>query len=121
MSASRGNYIGLKEAPEEQFGKTMRIPDSLLTQWYALVMEARAAEPATRCEAKLELARFIVRALARGGGGARRPRSTSRAWSVRVGAGRGAGGARCRRTIRCTCRRCSSSTSGSARRARRAG
>src|SRR5437016_13732206 len=29
MSASRGNYIGLKEAPEEQFGKAMRIPDSL--------------------------------------------------------------------------------------------
>ena len=31
MSASRGNYIGLKEAPEEQFGKAMRIPDGLLT------------------------------------------------------------------------------------------
>ena len=28
MSASRGNYIGLKEAPEEQFGKAMRIPAS---------------------------------------------------------------------------------------------
>ena len=39
MSASRGNYIGLKEAPEEQFGKAMRIPDSLLPQWYRLVME----------------------------------------------------------------------------------
>ena len=32
MSASRGNYIGLKEPPEEQFGKAMRIPDSLLPQ-----------------------------------------------------------------------------------------
>ena len=40
MSASRGNYIGLREAPEEQFGKTMRIPDSLLEQWYTLVLEA---------------------------------------------------------------------------------
>ena len=39
MSASRGNYMGLKEAPEEQFGKAMRIPDSLLEQWYRLVME----------------------------------------------------------------------------------
>ena len=29
MSASRGNYIGLKEAPEDQFGKAMRIPDGL--------------------------------------------------------------------------------------------
>src|SRR5881396_2474561 len=59
MSASRGNYIGLKEPPEEQFGKTMRIPDSLLPQWYGLVMEAEppAGDP---MEAKLELARFIV-------------------------------------------------------------
>src|SRR5437764_13324183 len=39
MSASRRNYIGLKEAPAEQFGKTMRISDSLLPQWYRLVME----------------------------------------------------------------------------------
>jgi tyrosyl-tRNA synthetase len=59
MSASRGNYIGLREAPEEQFGKTMRIPDSLLEQWYRLVMEAEppAGDP---LQAKLELARFIV-------------------------------------------------------------
>jgi tyrosyl-tRNA synthetase len=60
MSASRGNYIGLKEAPEEQFGKTMRIPDSLLAQWYRLVME-REDVPADPLEAKLELARFVVR------------------------------------------------------------
>jgi tyrosyl-tRNA synthetase len=59
MSASRGNYIGLSEAPAEQFGKTMRIPDSLLPQWYALVMEADppSGDP---LEAKLALARFIV-------------------------------------------------------------
>jgi tyrosyl-tRNA synthetase len=60
MSASRGNYIGLKEAPEEQFGKTMRIPDSLLPQWYRLVM-GREDVPDDPFEAKLELARFIVR------------------------------------------------------------
>ena len=60
MSASRGNYIGLKEAPEEQFGKTMRIPDSLLKQWYRLVMEAPPPE-GDPFQAKLELARFIVR------------------------------------------------------------
>jgi tyrosyl-tRNA synthetase len=61
MSASRGNYIGLAEAPEEQFGKAMRIPDELLPQWYRLVMEADvdplAGDP---LEAKLALARFIV-------------------------------------------------------------
>jgi tyrosyl-tRNA synthetase len=59
MSASRGNYIGLKEAPEQQFGKAMRIPDSLLEQWYRLVMQ-RDDVPADPFQAKLELARFIV-------------------------------------------------------------
>ena len=39
MSQSKGNYIGLAEAPEEQFGKAMRIPDALLGQWYRLVMD----------------------------------------------------------------------------------
>jgi tyrosyl-tRNA synthetase len=62
MSQSKGNYIGLAEAPEEQFGKTMRIPDSVLPQWYRLVMESTddplAGDPLA---AKLELARFIVR------------------------------------------------------------
>ena len=60
MSASRGNYIGLKEDPEQQFGKAMRIPDSLLEQWYRLVMQ-RDDVPADAFQAKLELARFIVR------------------------------------------------------------
>jgi tyrosyl-tRNA synthetase len=61
MSASRGNYIGLKEAPEDQFGKAMRIPDGLLPQWYRLVRESDddplAGDPMT---AKLALARWIV-------------------------------------------------------------
>ena len=60
MSASRGNYIGLKEPPEEQFGKAMRIPDALLDQWYRLVMERAGAPAGDPMEAKLELARFIV-------------------------------------------------------------
>jgi tyrosyl-tRNA synthetase len=60
MSASRGNYIGLKEDPAQQFGKTMRIPDELLPQWYRLVMESDEPPPADPLEAKLALARFIV-------------------------------------------------------------
>ena len=59
MSASRGNYIGLAEEPEQQFGKAMRIPDSLLPQWYRLVME-RELDGDDPLESKLELARFIV-------------------------------------------------------------
>jgi tyrosyl-tRNA synthetase len=61
MSASRGNYIGLKEAAEDQFGKAMRIPDELLPQWYRLVLESDhdplAGDPLS---AKLALARRIV-------------------------------------------------------------
>jgi tyrosyl-tRNA synthetase len=70
MSASRGNYIGLREAPEEQFGKAMRIPDSLLPQWYRLVMESEPPD-GDPLEAKLELARFIVKR-AHGEGGVKR-------------------------------------------------
>jgi tyrosyl-tRNA synthetase len=61
MSASLGNYIGLSEPPEEQFGKTMRISDEQLPEYYRLVMESdeepRELDP---LEAKLALARFIV-------------------------------------------------------------
>jgi tyrosyl-tRNA synthetase len=59
MSSSRGNYIGIAEAPEEQFGKAMRISDEQLPQWYELVMEQPAPE-GDPLEAKLALARFIV-------------------------------------------------------------
>ena len=61
MSASLGNYIGLAEPAEEQFGKTMRISDELLPEWYRLVMESDV-DPTTLepLEAKLALARFIV-------------------------------------------------------------
>jgi tyrosyl-tRNA synthetase len=59
MSASRGNYIGLREPAEEQFGKVMRIPDSLLEQWYRLVAERPVPED-DPMQAKLALARFIV-------------------------------------------------------------
>jgi tyrosyl-tRNA synthetase len=60
MSSSVGNNIALTMAPEEQFGRTMRISDDQLEQWYRLVLEAEppSGDP---LEAKLELARFIVR------------------------------------------------------------
>jgi tyrosyl-tRNA synthetase len=34
MSKSLGNYIGIKEAPTEQFGKVMSIPDELLPMYF---------------------------------------------------------------------------------------
>jgi tyrosyl-tRNA synthetase len=60
MSSSVGNNIPLTMAPEEQFGRTMRISDDLLPHWYELVMQQVPPE-GDPFEAKLELARFIVR------------------------------------------------------------
>ncbi|HEX6940026.1 MAG TPA: tyrosine--tRNA ligase [Longimicrobiales bacterium] len=68
MSKSYDNYIGISEPPEEQFGKTMSIPDTLLDEWYRLASPLRGAaldralrraadDPYT---AKRELARMIV-------------------------------------------------------------
>ena len=59
MSGSKGNYIALVEDPNEQFGKTMRLPDELLADYYRLIMEREppAGDP---MDAKLQLARFIV-------------------------------------------------------------
>src|SRR6201999_3374642 len=42
MSSSQGNNIPLTLEPEEMFGRTMRIPDELLPDWYRLVVEAAA-------------------------------------------------------------------------------
>ena len=71
MSKSLGNYIGITEAPEEIFGKTMRIPDSLIVKYFELVsscgpgevaaIRARMADPATNpSHLKRELARDLV-------------------------------------------------------------
>src|SRR5881392_1815392 len=59
MSSSVGNNIPLTAPAEEQFGRTMRIPDSMLDDWYRLVVE-RPPPTGDPLAAKLELARFIV-------------------------------------------------------------
>jgi tyrosyl-tRNA synthetase len=60
MSKSLGNYVGVAEAPEEMYGKTMSIPDSSLETWYALLLGVEApAEPGPR-DAKRALARALV-------------------------------------------------------------
>jgi tyrosyl-tRNA synthetase len=59
MSSSVGNNIPLTAPPEEMFGRTMRLPDEQLPEWYRLVWERElpAGDP---LESKLALARFIV-------------------------------------------------------------
>jgi tyrosyl-tRNA synthetase len=59
MSSSVGNNVPLTAAPEEMFGRTMRIPDSQLEEWWTLVAE-RPVPEGDPMGAKLELARFIV-------------------------------------------------------------
>jgi tyrosyl-tRNA synthetase len=59
MSSSVGNNIPLTAAPEEMFGRTMRISDDQLGQWYELILEQQVPDSGP-LEAKLALARFLV-------------------------------------------------------------
>ena len=59
MSKSVGNYVGIDEPPEEQFGKVMSIPDSALPQWWRLTLDSEPPE-GDPMESKLALARGIV-------------------------------------------------------------
>src|SRR5690242_15198077 len=38
MSKSEGNYVGVTEPPDEQFGKLMRIPDDVMRVYYELLL-----------------------------------------------------------------------------------
>jgi tyrosyl-tRNA synthetase len=59
MSKSLGNYVGVTDAPEEMFGRLMRIPDEAMADYYRLLLgEEAPGEPAN--EAKRALARRIV-------------------------------------------------------------
>ena len=44
MSKSYGNYIGIKEPPEEMFGKIMSIPDSLMWDYWTLLTDLTEEE-----------------------------------------------------------------------------
>ena len=44
MSKSLGNYVGITEPPEEQFGKLMSISDTLMWRYYELLSFRPAAE-----------------------------------------------------------------------------
>lgn len=44
MGKTAGNYIGLNEAAKEQFGKTMRIPDVLMREWFTLLSDKGSGE-----------------------------------------------------------------------------
>ncbi len=60
MSKSLGNYIGVTEAPEEMFGKTMRVPDAAMPEYFRLVLGEEPPAGAPPNEAKRALARGVV-------------------------------------------------------------
>jgi tyrosyl-tRNA synthetase len=60
MSKSEGNYVGVTEPPDEQFGKLMRVPDAVMPVYYDLLL-GRPVDPALPPVAsKRGLAREIV-------------------------------------------------------------
>jgi tyrosyl-tRNA synthetase len=44
MSKSRGNYVGIAEPPENIYGKTMSIPDSIIMQYFELLTDISPEE-----------------------------------------------------------------------------
>jgi len=65
MSKSLGNYVGVAEPPEEQFGKLMSVSDDLMWRYYELLSERTTAEIAALRAghpkaAKVALAKEIV-------------------------------------------------------------
>ncbi len=44
MSKSRGNYIGVAEAPQDIYGKTMSIPDNIIFQYFELLTDVPPGE-----------------------------------------------------------------------------
>ena len=71
MSKSLGNYIGITERPDEQFGKLMKVPDELMPKYFELatgwhpdkikdVTDQLASGDLKPVEAKRLLARTVV-------------------------------------------------------------
>jgi tyrosyl-tRNA synthetase len=60
MSKSLGNHVGVTESPEEQFGKTMRLPDEAMDSWFTLLSIPRPAPDTSPRDRKRALARGVV-------------------------------------------------------------
>lgn len=67
MSQSLGNYVSIVDAPNDMFGKTMSIPDTLIENWFELCTDVpmpavreMLAEGKNPRDAKVRLGREIV-------------------------------------------------------------
>ena len=60
MSKSLGNYVGVTDPPEEIFGKLMRVPDEVMPEYYALLLD----DPFDPGRPAVESKRWMARSLA---------------------------------------------------------
>ena len=60
MSKSLGNYIGVSDPPEEMYGKTLSVPDPLLSTWYSLLLGSEPPGQLGPRDAKRALGRALV-------------------------------------------------------------
>ncbi len=61
MSKSLGNQIGILDAPEEMYGKTLSIPDEAMAEYYRLLLQRELpGEELSPRDAKRALARELV-------------------------------------------------------------
>jgi tyrosyl-tRNA synthetase len=60
MSKSVGNHIGVTEPPEEQYGKTLRLPDEAMPTWFSLLAVDEPPAGTGPRDRKRWLARAIV-------------------------------------------------------------
>jgi tyrosyl-tRNA synthetase len=71
MSKSLANHIGVTDAPEEQFGRTMSIPDEALAEWYRLLAPGEPPPAGPAVADKRRLAALIADRFHGQGAGAR--------------------------------------------------
>jgi tyrosyl-tRNA synthetase len=60
MSKSLRNHIGVTDAPEEMYGRTLSLPDEAMDQWYAVLGVAEPPAGTSPRDRKRALARAIV-------------------------------------------------------------
>jgi tyrosyl-tRNA synthetase len=60
MSKSLGNHVGVTEPPEEQYGKTLSIPDEAMPVWFSLLAVDEPPAGTSPRDTKRWLARAIV-------------------------------------------------------------
>jgi len=60
MAKSVGNYIGVTDAPDDMYGKTLSIPDTSLVSWYELLLGSAPPAVTSPRDAKRALARALV-------------------------------------------------------------